>query len=58
MQAKKLGKAMYVFSVDNAGAKVAHVNYVPPDLKAKGVDAKTWAAKITAVLGGKVGDTV
>ena len=54
-QAKKLGKAVYVFSADKEGGKVAHVNYVPPSLKEKGVDARTWANRVTEVLGGKVG---
>jgi alanyl-tRNA synthetase len=51
---KKLGKAVYVFSPDKANTKVAHVNYVPPSLKAKGADARTWATEVSDVLGGKV----
>jgi len=54
-QGKKLGKAVYVFSADNDGGKVAHVNYVPPSMKAKGADARTWATKVSEVLGGKAG---
>jgi hypothetical protein len=53
-QGKKLGKAVYVFSADVSSGKVAHVNYVPPSMKAKGADARTWATKVTEVLGGKV----
>ncbi|KAJ7287695.1 tRNA synthetases class II (A)-domain-containing protein [Mycena rebaudengoi] len=52
---KKLGKAVYVFSPDKANTKVAHVNYVPPSLKAKGADARTWATEVSDVLGGKAG---
>lgn len=51
---KKLGKAVYVFSVSVGGGKVAHANYVPEDVRAKGFDARTWASKVTEVLGGKV----
>ncbi|KAJ7782975.1 tRNA synthetases class II (A)-domain-containing protein [Mycena metata] len=54
-QGKKLGKAVYVFSADHDGGKVAHVNYVPPSMKAKGADARTWATKVSEVLGGKAG---
>ncbi|KAJ6558616.1 tRNA synthetases class II (A)-domain-containing protein [Mycena vulgaris] len=52
-QGKKLGKAVYVFSADHT--KVAHVNYVPPSMKAKGADARAWATKVSEVLGGKAG---
>lgn len=45
---------MYVFSVDHEGGKVAHVNHVPERVRAKGVDARTWASKVADVLGGKV----
>lgn len=54
LQGKKLGKAVYVFSVDPGAQKVAHANHVPPSLKTKGVDARTWASKVSEVLGGKV----
>ncbi|KAJ7084272.1 tRNA synthetases class II (A)-domain-containing protein [Mycena belliarum] len=54
-QGRKLGKSVYVFSVDHAGTKVAHVNYVPPSTKAKGADARTWATQVSEVLGGKAG---
>jgi alanyl-tRNA synthetase len=53
-QGKKLGKAVYVFSPDRSGTKVAHVNYIPPSMKAKGADARTWATRVSEVLGGKV----
>lgn len=53
-QGKKLGKAVYVFSVSVEGSKVAHANYVPEEVRAKGFDARTWASKVTDVLGGKV----
>lgn len=54
-QGKKLGKTVYVISTDNETGKVAHGNHVPPALKAKGLDARTWAAKVAEVLGGKAG---
>ncbi|KAJ7647453.1 tRNA synthetases class II (A)-domain-containing protein [Roridomyces roridus] len=54
-QGKKMGKAVYVFSADHSGSKVAHVNYVPPSIKAKGADARTWSNKVTEILGGKAG---
>lgn len=54
MQAKKLCKAAYLFSVDAEDGKVAHVNYIPLQFKSKGGDARAWAAKVTEVLGGKV----
>lgn len=54
LQARKLGKAVYVFSIDSQGDKVAHVNYVPPTLKEKGGDARVWATKVSEILGGKV----
>lgn len=43
-----------MFSVNAEGGKVAHANYVPEDVRAKGFDARTWASKVTEVLGGKV----
>ncbi|KAH9171968.1 tRNA synthetases class II (A)-domain-containing protein [Lactarius sanguifluus] len=55
LQAKKLGKAVYVFSVDSDGGKVIHVNHVPESLRSKSFDARTWAARVTETLGGKAG---
>lgn len=37
----------------NAG-KVAHANHIPESYRARGLDARTWASKVTAVIGGKV----
>jgi alanyl-tRNA synthetase len=54
-QGKKLGKAVYVFSVDHEGGKVAHGNHVPTTVKIKGLDARTWASKVAEILGGKAG---
>lgn len=54
LQAKKLGKAIYVFSVDSQGGKVIHVNHVPEFLRSKGFDARTWATRVAETLGGKV----
>ncbi|KAF5325876.1 hypothetical protein D9611_000208 [Ephemerocybe angulata] len=53
--ARKAGKAIYVFSKDSETSKIAHVNFVPPALKAKGVDAREWAAKVTDLISGKAG---
>jgi alanyl-tRNA synthetase len=53
-QAKKLGKAAYVFSVDAEGGKVAHANYVPDSTRVRGLDARTWASKVAEIVGGKV----
>ncbi|KAF8629235.1 hypothetical protein AX17_005815 [Amanita inopinata Kibby_2008] len=55
LQAKKLSKATYLFSVDKESGKVAHVNYVSPFFKAQGIDARAWAAKVTEIIGGKAG---
>ncbi|KAL4069804.1 tRNA synthetases class II (A)-domain-containing protein [Scleroderma yunnanense] len=55
MQGKKLGKAVYVFSVDAEGGKVAHANYLPEVSRSNGFDAKVWASKVTDILGGKAG---
>ncbi|KAF7967705.1 hypothetical protein HWV62_21634 [Athelia sp. TMB] len=54
-QGKKLSKAVYVISADGETGKVVHGNHVPPTLKAKELDARTWAAKVAEVLGGKAG---
>ncbi|KAF8161022.1 tRNA synthetases class II (A)-domain-containing protein [Crassisporium funariophilum] len=54
-QAKLLGKALYVFSVDPETKKVAHANYVSPYMKTQGADARTWASCVTDILGGKAG---
>ncbi|KIP06586.1 hypothetical protein PHLGIDRAFT_128168 [Phlebiopsis gigantea 11061_1 CR5-6] len=58
LQAKKLGKSVYVFSVDSDQSKVAHVNFVAEDAKAKGVDGRLWANAIADILGGKAGGKV
>lgn len=58
LQAKKLGKSVYLFSVDTEQGKVAHVNFVADDAKARGLDARTWANPVVEILGGKVGLTV
>jgi alanyl-tRNA synthetase len=55
LQAKKLNKAAYVFSVDSENGKVIHVNHLPESLRSKSFDARTWAARVTETLGGKVG---
>jgi len=53
-QARKLGKTVYLFSVDPDDGKIAHVNFVSDSLKEKGLDARTWASKISEIIGGKV----
>jgi len=55
MQAKKLNKPAYVFSVDPERTKVAHANFVPEGARSKGFTAKEWASKIGEVIGGKAG---
>ena len=54
LQAKKLGKSIYIFSADAQAGKVAHVNAVSEAAKAKGVDGREWAAVTVEILGGKV----
>ena len=54
LQAKKLGKSVYIFSADSAAGKVAHVNAVSEEAKSKGLDGREWASAVTAILGGKV----
>ncbi|KAG9050230.1 Alanine--tRNA ligase [Tulasnella sp. UAMH 9824] len=54
-EVKKLEKAAYLFSVDEAAGKVAYANVLPAGLVSKEFDAKIWAAKVGAVLGGKGG---
>ncbi len=54
LQAKRLGKTIYVFSVDSDEGKVAHVNYVAEDARLRGLDARTWANAVVEVVGGKV----
>lgn len=53
-EVRKLEKAAYLFSVDEAAGKVAHGNVLPAGLVSKEFDAKIWAAKVAEVLGGKV----
>ena len=52
--ARKLGKAAYVFSVDKEGGKVVHANHVPDAYRKQEFNAKTWAAAVSEVIGGKV----
>lgn len=54
-QGRRQEKAVYVFSVDETGEKVSHVNYVSPSFKAKGADARTWASSVTDIIGGRSG---
>lgn len=53
-QAKQLAKGLYIFSIEPENQKVMHANYVSPPLKVRGADARTWASKVTDILGGKV----
>lgn len=52
--AKSLNKPIYVFSIDTEENKVVHVNYLPQSMVSKAFDARVWANKVSAVLGGKV----
>lgn len=52
---RKTSRSIYVFAVSSDGQKVSHANFVSPASKAKGLDARTWAGKVSDVLGGKVG---
>ncbi|KLO11725.1 hypothetical protein SCHPADRAFT_998656 [Schizopora paradoxa] len=60
-QAKKMKKAIYVFSSslpgseDGAEGKVVHVNHVPDAFRSKGIDGRTWASKVSEIIGGKAG---
>jgi len=54
-QAKRLAKGLYIFSIEPENQKVMHANYVPPPLKVRGADARTWASKVTDILQGKSG---
>lgn len=52
---KSLAKAVYVFSPDVEGGKVAHVNFLPKDvLDRKVFNAKEWLAEVSKIVGGKV----
>ncbi|KAI0671691.1 tRNA synthetases class II (A)-domain-containing protein [Trametes maxima] len=55
LQAKKLGKSIYIFSADKAAGKVAHVNAVSEEAKGKGLDGREWASAVVEILGGKAG---
>ncbi|KAH7097232.1 tRNA synthetases class II (A)-domain-containing protein [Auriculariales sp. MPI-PUGE-AT-0066] len=56
-EGKKLGKPVYVFAVDGSGdaPKIAHAAFVPPGLISPNFDARTWAAEVAEVLGGRAG---
>lgn len=51
---KKLGKSAYLFSVDSASGKVAHINVLQLADSTKNLDAKKWADAVVSVVGGKV----
>ena len=53
-QARKLDKAAYLFSVDEEGGKVVHINYLPRGEIRAGFDARTWANAVAEVVGGRV----
>ncbi|KAG8767542.1 Alanine--tRNA ligase, partial [Serendipita sp. 397] len=54
-QGKTLGKPVYVFSVDEEAGKVLHGNYLPQSASSSGFDARSWAASVSEVIGGKAG---
>lgn len=43
-----------MFSVDAEKGQVAHANFVSEAARSKGVDARTWAAAVAEIVGGKV----
>ena len=53
-QARKIKKAVYLFSTDLEGSKITHVNYLPEHQVREGFDAKAWASAVTEVIGGRV----
>ncbi|GJJ06642.1 hypothetical protein Clacol_000836 [Clathrus columnatus] len=53
--AKSLGKPVYIFSIDSEENKIIHVNYLPQPMVSKTFDARVWANKVSAVVGGKAG---
>jgi len=55
VNARKMSKAVYVFSSDPEGKRVAHANFVSEAAKSRGVDGRKWAAAVSEVLGGKAG---
>ncbi|QRV94097.1 alanyl-tRNA synthetase [Ceratobasidium sp. AG-Ba] len=54
-EARKLDRPVYLFSPDSSGEKVTHVNFLPKAVVSKEFDARIWATKVSAVLGGKGG---
>lgn len=54
-EARKQDRSVYVFNTDAASQKVAHVNFVSSVPKGKGLDGKSWAEQVSAVVGGKAG---
>ncbi|KAJ3798631.1 tRNA synthetases class II (A)-domain-containing protein [Lentinula aff. detonsa] len=57
-QGRKMAKAVYVFSIDSESGKIIHVNFIPSSIMSKGADARTWAARVTEITGGKAGGKV
>ncbi|KZT19894.1 hypothetical protein NEOLEDRAFT_1123481 [Neolentinus lepideus HHB14362 ss-1] len=55
VNARKMSKAVYVFSSDPEGKRVAHANFVSEAAKSRGIDGRKWAAAVSEVLGGKAG---
>ncbi|KAJ6602521.1 tRNA synthetases class II (A)-domain-containing protein [Mycena vulgaris] len=51
-QFKKTEKALYLFSVGVVESQVAHANYVPPKLRAKGLSGRIWMNRVTGVISG------
>ncbi|KAJ7743967.1 hypothetical protein DFH07DRAFT_943145 [Mycena maculata] len=50
---KTLDKALYLFSVDAAGSKVAHANYIPLVLREKAASGKIWMETVMEHIGGR-----
>ncbi|EPQ57417.1 hypothetical protein GLOTRDRAFT_110560 [Gloeophyllum trabeum ATCC 11539] len=53
--ARKLNKAVYVFSRDAEGTRVVHANFVSEAAKSRGIDGRKWATAVSEVIGGKAG---
>jgi len=53
--AKTLGKAVYIVSLNSETSKIAHINFVPKSMSTEEFSAKSWAGVVTQLIGGKGG---
>ena len=51
---RKLDKTAYLFSIDSNNGQINHINVVSEQLRRGGLDAQSWAANVSQILGGKV----